>query len=94
MKGRVEKISPVSGVSFDVARSFEDRRGFADHGSRQSFQKMLDQAMQRKAVSSAEGKDNKSAPEAYVVNVTRATQSLFYKDGAGVRERLGNLFNE
>ena len=42
MKGRVERISPVQGVAFDVARSFEDRRGFADHNGGQSFRQMLD----------------------------------------------------
>ena len=94
MKGRVERISPVQGVAFDVARSFEDRRGFADHNGGQSFRQMLDKAMQtvRKPFASAEKGEAKPS-DAYVVNVTRATQSLFYNDGTAL-EGIGNLLNE
>ncbi len=93
MKGRIEKISPVSSVSFDVARSFEDRRGFAEHGNGQPFQKLLHQALQKKPVVSL-SKGESASSEAYVVNVTRATQSLFYQDGAEVKERLEHLIHE
>jgi hypothetical protein len=94
MKGRVERISPVQGVAFDVARSFEDRRGFADHNGGQSFRQMLDKEMQarRKPLTSAKA-DETGPSEAYVVNVTRATQSLFYKDRS-VLEGIGNLLHE
>lgn len=94
MKGRVERISPVQGVAFDVARSFEDRRGFADHNGGQSFRQMLDKEMQarRKPLTSAKT-DEAGSSEAYVVNVTRATQSLFYKDRS-VLEGIGNLLHE
>ena len=94
MKGRVERISPVHGVAFDVARSFEDRRGFANHGGGQSFRQMLDKAMHtvRKPFASA-GAGEAVQSEAYAVNVTRATQSLFYKDRS-VWEGIGNLLHE
>ena len=93
MKGRVEKVTPVNRVAFDVARSFEDRRGFADHGGGHSFKNMLRQAMQKRLIASS-GKSENKPSEAYVVNVTRATQSLFYQDEAVVRERLEKLMNE
>ena len=94
MKGRVERISPVQGVAFDVARSFEDRRGFADHNGGQSFQQMLNKAMHTARKPFASAKPNESGPsDAYVVNVTRATQSLFYDDGT-VLEGIGNLIHE
>ena len=95
MKGRVERISPVQGVAFDVARSFEDRRGFADHNGGQSFRQMLDKAMQtaRKPFTSAETSEAKQPSDAYVLSVTRATQSLFYKDGS-VLDGIGNLMHE
>ena len=95
MKGRVERISPVHGVAFDVARSFEDRRGFADHNGGQSFRQMLDKAMQtaRKPFASAETSEPKQPSDAYVLSVTRATQSLFYKDGS-VLNGIGNLMHE
>ncbi|MBP5199122.1 MAG: hypothetical protein J6Z82_00525 [Schwartzia sp.] len=94
MKGRVERISPVQGVAFDVARSFEDRRGFADHNGGQSFRQMLDKEMQtmKKTLASV-GTDETGPSDAYVVNVTRATQSLFYEDGT-VLKRIGNLLHE
>ena len=94
MKGRVERISPVQGVAFDVARSFEDRRGFADHNGGQSFRQMLDKAMHtaRKPFASAKPSETEIS-DAYEVNVTRATQSLFYKDGT-VLEGIGNLLHE
>ena len=94
MKGRVERISPVQGVAFDVARSFEDRRGFADHNGGQSFRQMLDKAMHtvRKPFASAESSEVRMS-DAYEVNVTRATQSLFYNDGS-VLEGIGNLVHE
>ncbi len=95
MKGRVERISPVQGVAFDVARSFEDRRGFADHNGGQSFRQMLDKAMQtvRKPLTTAKSSEAAPPSDAYVLNVTRATQSLFYKDGT-VLEGIGNLIHE
>ena len=95
MKGRVERISPVQSVAFDVARSFEDRRGFADHNGGQSFRQMLDKAMQtvRKPFASAETSEPKKPSEAYVLSVTRPTQSLFYKDDS-VLEGIGNLIHE
>ncbi len=94
MKGRVERISPVQGVAFDVARSFEDRRGFADHNGGQSFRQMLDKAMHtvRKPFASA-GASEGGVSDAYEVNVTRATQSLFYNDRS-VLEGIGNLVHE
>ena len=94
MKGRVERISPVQGVAFDVARSFEDRRGFADHGGGQSFRQMLGKAMQtaRKPFASAESGET-VVSDAYAVDVTRATQSLFYNDET-VLEGIGNLIHE
>ena len=94
MKGRVERISPVQGVAFDVARSFEDRRGFADHNGGQSFRQMLDKAMHaaRKPFASAKSSETEIS-DAYEVNVTRATQSLFYNDGT-VLEGIGNLLHE
>ncbi len=94
MKGRVEKISPVQGVAFDVARSFEDRRGFADHNGGQSFRQMLDKAMQtvRKPFASAEPSETRLS-DAYEVNVTRATQSLFYNDETALKG-IGNLLHE
>ena len=94
MKGRVERISPVRGVAFDVARSFEDRRGFADQSGGQSFQQMLEKAKQtvRKPFVSAKSSEAAQS-EAYVVNVTRATQSLFYNDET-VLEGIGNLIHE
>ena len=94
MKGRVERISPVQGVAFDVARSFEDRRGFANHGGGQSFRQMLDKAMHtvRKPFASAESSEG-GVSDAYEVNVTRATQSLFYNDRS-VLEGIGNLVHE
>ena len=94
MKGRVERISPVQGVAFDVARSFEDRRGFADHGGGQSFRQMLDKAIHtaRKPFASA-GSGEAGESEAYAVDVTRATQSLFYNDDT-VLEGIGKLIHE
>ena len=92
MKGRVEKISPGQGVAFDVARSFEDRRGFADHNGGQSFRQMLDKAMQTVRKPFAKPRET-GISDAYEVNVTRATQSLFYHDGT-VLEGRGNLLHE
>ena len=94
MKGRVERVSPVQGAAFDVARSFEDRRGFANHGGGQSFRQMLDKAMHtvRKPFAPAESSEVRMS-DAYEVNVTRATQSLFYNDGA-VLEGIGKLVHE
>ena len=94
MKGRVERISPVHGVAFDVARSFEDRRGFADSNGGQSFRQMLDKAMQtvKKPFAPAEPNETKLSG-AYEVNVTRATQSLFYNDGTALKG-IGNLLHE
>ena len=95
MKGRVERISPVHGVAFDIARSFEDRRGFADHHGGQSFRQMLDKAMQtvRKPFAPAETSEAKLPSEAYALSVHRATQSLFYEDGS-VLNGIGNLIHE
>lgn len=92
MKGRVERVSPVQSVSFDIARSFEDRRGFANYNGGQSFRQMLDKAMQTVRKPLASGGD-RTPSDAYVLNVTRPTHSLFYKEGLAL-EGLANLAHE
>ena len=92
MKGRVERISPVQSVTFDVARSFEDRRGFANYNGGQTFQQLLDRAMHKVRKPLASASDGGSS-DAYVLNVTRATQSLFYQGGM-LPEGLGSLVHE
>ena len=95
MKGRVERISPISPThrtEFDIARSFEERRGAAGYGGGKSFQNLLSRAMQKRAASSS--LQSEIAPsDAYSVNVTRATQSLFYRDGSMVG-RISGLLHE
>ncbi|MBR1760448.1 MAG: hypothetical protein IJ812_06660 [Schwartzia sp.] len=92
MKGRVERVSPVQSVSFDIARSFEDRRGFANHNGGQSFRQMLDKAMQTAKKPLASAVDRPQS-DAYVLNVTQPTHSLFYKVGLTL-EGLEKLAHE
>ena len=92
MKGRVERVSPVQSVTFEVARSFEDRRGFANYNGGQSFHQLLDQAMRKVRKPLASASDG-MASDAYVLNVTRPTQSLFYQGGM-LPEGIGNLVHE
>ncbi|WP_462332450.1 hypothetical protein [Schwartzia sp. (in: firmicutes)] len=87
MADRIEKITPSKKVTFDVEQ-FGQRRG--NVGDRDgNFQRELKKNIDKDKDKKDESADNVS--EAYVVNVSRATQSLFYKDDTVVKEILKDL---
>ena len=80
--GRIEKISRVKGVDNDVSRPFDHKDDYKEEKGRQKAFKFVLQKAIRKEESSAEGV---SVPVPYMVDLSRATQSLFYKDGSPLR---------
>ena len=93
MRGRVEKISPIRGVSFDVTHSYEEQRGYSGGSEGRNFHDMLRQAMEtRQPIFSSASKDV-SPSEPYALDVTRARHSLFYEDDS-VSERIGKFLHE
>ncbi len=80
MVERIEKVTPVKGVEYDVGRPFERKEGYGDGTKRDSaFRELLKQQMNKNATKSA------SEDEAYAVDIQRATQSLFYNGGVDLR---------
>ena len=87
MADRIEKITPSKQVTFDVDH-FGQRRG--NVGDREgNFQRELKKNIDKDKDKKDESQDNVSEP--YVVNISRATQSLFYKDDSAVKEILKDL---
>ena len=93
MRGRVEKISPIRGVSFDVTHSFEERRGYSGGGEGRRFHDMLRQAMESHQPIFSSAPQDAYPSEPYALDVTRATHSLFYEDDS-ISERIGTILHE
>ena len=80
MVERIEKVNRVKGVDYDVNRPFERKEGYGDGTSKDSaFRQMLKKQMEKNT------SENAPIAEAYAVDIQRATQSLFYKDGLNLR---------
>ena len=80
MVERIEKVTRVKGVDYDVSRPFERKEGYGDGTGRNgTFQQMLNKLMIKNTAETA------PVADAYTVDIQRATQSLFYKDGLNLR---------
>ena len=80
MVERIEKVTRVKGVDYDVSRPFERKEGYGDGtGKDSAFRQMLKKQMEKNT------SENAPIAEAYAVDIQRATQSLFYKDGLNLR---------
>lgn len=87
MTRKVERISPIRGARMDAEGSLHQRQGFAGDGG--AFGRTLHRELQ---------KNKKIVPDSgadvpYVVDVTRATQSLFYHDSSFIT-RVGKYLSE
>lgn len=88
MVERVQGIAPSRRVRYDEGRSFGAREGFAESGGGQNFERQLKQAMRKRR-----GEKEASPSEAYVLDVARPTQSLFYDRQASL-ERIRAYLHE
>ena len=86
MAERIEKISASKKVTFDVEQYGSKRRFVDDNG--ESFRHELKKNLEKK---DEKEKNNDEGSEAYVVNVIRATQSLFYEDDSTVKEIIKEI---
>jgi hypothetical protein len=86
MAERIEKISASKKVTFDVEQYGSKRRFVDDNG--ESFRHELKKNLEKKD-DKEENKDEGSEP--YVVNISRATQSLFYEDDSTVKEIIKEI---
>ena len=71
---RIERISRVNGIA---PQGYGQRQGYADSNGSKAFDEEFKNAMKEKK---SEVKEVK-VDDAYALNVTRATQSLFYQNG-------------
>lgn len=80
MVDRIEKVTKVKGVSYDIGRPFERKEGYEDENQQGgSFYQMLKHNMKK----SSDGKVTISEP--YKLELSRATQSLFYEKGLQIK---------
>ncbi|MGN0941798.1 MAG: rubrerythrin [Selenomonadaceae bacterium] len=83
---KVEKISRVTPVAYDIGRQYTERRGGAGLADGEAFQHQLDSAMKKKRkmrrTTETEEPRGMTVSAPYEVDVTRATQSLFYQDAS------------
>ena len=86
MAERIEKISASKKVTFDVEQYGSKRRFVDDNG--ESFRHELKKNLEKK---DEKEKNNDEGSEAYVVNISRATQSLFYEDDSTVKEIIKEI---
>ena len=87
MVEKVQGVAPSRRIRHDAERTFEGRDGFAEGGG-QKFACQLRQAMKKH-----KGEPESSPSAAYVLDVTRPTQSLFYDRQASL-EGLSAYLNE
>ena len=84
MVEKVQGIAPSRRVRYDEGRSFGAREDFAEHGG-QKFERQLRRAMKKRSEEPA------GSSAAYLLEVSRPTQSLFYDRQAsleGIRAPL------
>ena len=84
MVERVQAVTPTRSVRYDRERPLQEREGFAESGGGRSFERQLNKAMKKHRAA----EDKRAASEAYVLDVTLPTQSLFYDRQISL-ERLG-----
>ena len=78
MIDKVAKITRMKGAVYDVRRrEATDGEG---GNTKENFKRMLDSAMEKNN-KSREEREQDAVPEAYHLDVNRATQSLFYRSG-------------
>ena len=80
MVQRVERVAPTKAVEYDVGRPFEQRHGFSDSKGTGVFSEVLRQTMKKKQKKAAEA----PVADPYVLDLSRATQSLFYRYGTSI----------
>ena len=88
MSDRIEKVSPSKPVTNDVGY-YGQRSGYSDQANSQAFEQQFKQDNEKKEARKEFSETAASAP--YVVNLGRATQSLFYKDDSTVKELLKDI---
>ncbi len=87
MLEKIERIAPVKGADYDVARQFNRKQGYEDHrnGGRNKFASVLQKKLDKGAVQPSN--HSPGVPDAYNLELSiRPTQSLFYEQGADLRE--------
>lgn len=88
MVERVGKISRTKTVENEVGRPFGRREGYAQEGDNGTFGRMLQHQIKEKDKPAEELPE----PEAYSLDLQRATQSLFYKKGPQLRHIGKDLY--
>ena len=82
MVDRIERVTKVKAVDYDIGRPFERKEGYNEQRrGKRSFKHVLNHAIRQDAEEDAAD----GLPEAYELELSRATQSLFYKDGLNLR---------
>ena len=77
MIDKVEKIARMKGAVYDVRR--REAKDGESGNKKENFKRMLESAMEKNK-KSREEREQDAVPEAYHLDVNRATQSLFYRN--------------
>ncbi len=85
MVERIEKVARVKGVDYDVGRSFDRKEGYEEKDSGKKFSEVFQKARNRQVAEPS----SVSAP--YRLELSRATQSLFYEGGMDFRSLSSKL---
>ena len=85
MVERIEKVARVKGIDYDVGRSFDRKEGYEEQASGKKFSEFFQKARNHQAAEPS----NVSAP--YRLELSRATQSLFYERGMDFRSLSSKL---
>ncbi len=88
MLNRVERVARVKGVEYEVERSFARKEDYREQKDKKKFSQVLQNVMKRN-----ENQSSSEIPAPYALDIkSRATQSLFYQNGADFRY-LGDRLN-
>ena len=90
MVERIERVNKIKAIDYDISRPFERREDYENpRRGKGSFKHMLHSAMKQENPADAE-----SLPEAYTLELSRATQSLFYQNLVNLKHLEGKVDGE
>ena len=88
MVERIERVTRIKRLRFNNDELFERRSGFEEKAQEETFTSIFKDEIEKKKKQSSE---NPSLNKAYLLEVGRPTQSLFYQGKADISEVKGRL---
>ena len=90
MIDRIEKVSRVKGIGYEQEQNFRRKEEYQDKQGGKNFSAVLENVQKKKTAS----EKSVSVPEAYRLELSNITHSLFYEGGLNFKALQDKLMNE